>query len=150
AGADVVSEGELRRALAACIPPDRIVFSGVGKTSSELELAIELGILQVNVESIAELEMLDAIGQSRGKRQAIALRVNPDVDAHTHAKITTGKSENKFGIDWAMAHQVLRRAAGMKGIELTSIAMHIGSQLTDLAPFKEAFLRMRDLVAMLR
>ena len=150
AGADVVSEGELRRALAAGVPAGRIVFSGVGKTDEELALAVDLGLMQINVESEAELTAIDAIGRDRGRRVAVGIRVNPDVDANTHAKITTGRKENKFGIEWAMAHRVLRRAAAMPGIELAALAVHIGSQLTDLEPFRSAFLRLRDLVLMLR
>ncbi len=150
AGADVVSEGELRRALAAGIPPERIVFSGVGKTRRELELAVDTGILQINVESEPELEALNAVALSRGKRAVVGLRVNPDVDANTHAKITTGRKENKFGIEWTRAPQVLRHARTLPGIELASIASHIGSQLTDLQPFRDAFRRLRDLIVMLR
>lgn len=150
AGADVVSEGELRRALAAGIPAERIVFSGVGKTRRELELAVDTGILQINVESEPELEALNEVARARGKRVRIALRVNPDVDANTHEKITTGRKENKFGIEWTRAHAVIRRASAMPGIEVTGVAVHIGSQLTDIAPFRDAFLRVRDLVVMLR
>ena len=150
AGADVVSEGELRRALKGGVPADKIVFSGVGKTRRELALALELGIRQINVESEPELEALDAIAQSMGKRAAIGIRVNPDVDALTHAKITTGKKENKFGIDLAAAPALFRKAHAMVGIDLAGVAMHIGSQLTDLSPFGEAFRRMRKLVLDLR
>lgn len=146
AGADVVSEGELRRALAAGVPPGRVVFSGVGKTRRELELAIDSGILQINVESEPELDALNEIALSRGCKAVVGLRVNPDVDAHTHAKITTGRKENKFGIEWTRAPDVLRRARNLPGIDLASIACHIGSQLTDLAPFDEAFGRLRELV----
>lgn len=150
AGADVVSEGELRRALAAGIPAERIVFSGVGKTRRELEFAVDTGILQINVESEPELEALNEVARARGKRVRIAVRVNPDVDANTHEKITTGRKENKFGIEWTRAHAVIRRASAMPGIEVTGVAVHIGSQLTDIAPFRDAFLRVRDLVVMLR
>lgn len=150
AGADVVSEGELRQALAAGVPPARIVFSGVGKTRRELEFAVAKGIMQVNVESEPELLALSEVAAERGVRMPIALRVNPDVDAGTHAKITTGKKENKFGIEWTRAHEVYRRARDLPGIEVVGIACHIGSQLTDLEPFREAFLRVRDLVAILR
>jgi diaminopimelate decarboxylase len=150
AGADVVSEGELRRALAAGVPPNRIVFSGVGKTAHELAFAVDKGILQINVESEAELALLNQLACERGLRARVAVRVNPDVDANTHAKITTGRKENKFGIDWSIAHQVLRRATELPGIEVQGVAVHIGSQLTDLTPFREAFHRVRDLVAMLR
>lgn len=150
AGADVVSEGELRRALKGGVPADKIVFSGVGKTRRELALALELGIRQINVESEPELDALNTIAQAMGKRATIGIRVNPDVDAQTHAKITTGKKENKFGIDLAAAPALFRKAHAMAGIDLAGIAMHIGSQLTDLSPFGEAFRRMRKLVLDLR
>jgi diaminopimelate decarboxylase len=150
AGADVVSEGEMRRALAAGIPPERIVFSGVGKTRAELISALDQGILQINVESDPELDLLNEIALARGIRAVIGVRINPDIDAHTHAKITTGRKENKFGIEWTQAAAVLRRAHGLPGLLLTSIAMHIGSQLTDLAPFRAAFERLRGLVLALR
>lgn len=150
AGADVVSEGELRRALAAGVPPDRIVFSGVGKTRDELVFAVAKGIMQINVESEPELEMLSQVAAERGVVMPVALRVNPDVDAGTHAKITTGKKENKFGIEWTRAHEVYRRARELPGVDPVAIACHIGSQLTDLRPFREAFLRVRDLTAILR
>ncbi|WP_142848987.1 diaminopimelate decarboxylase [Telmatospirillum sp. J64-1] len=150
AGADVVSEGELRQALAAGVPADRIVFSGVGKTRRELALALDVGIMQINVESEPELHALNEAALAAGKKAPIAIRVNPDVDAGTHAKITTGRKENKFGIEWTRAHEVYRRAAALPGIEVMGIACHIGSQLTDLTPFREAFRRVRDLVAILR
>lgn len=150
AGADVVSEGELRRALAAEIPPERIVFSGVGKTRAELALALDTGILQINVESEPELLLLNEMAIKRGKKAAIGLRVNPDVDAQTHAKITTGKKENKFGIEWSRAPEVLRLAHSLPGIELSSVAIHIGSQLTELAPFRAAFTKLKDLVGALK
>lgn len=150
AGADVVSEGELRRALAAGVPADRIVFSGVGKTRRELEFAVAKGIMQINVESEPELELLSQVAAERGVKMPIALRVNPDVDAGTHAKITTGKKENKFGIEWTRAHEVYRKARALPGVEPVAIACHIGSQLTEIEPFSAAFRRVRDLVAMLR
>jgi diaminopimelate decarboxylase len=150
AGADVVSEGELRQALAGGVAPARIVFSGVGKSRHELEFAVAKGILQINVESEPELEMLSEIAASRGVTVPIAIRVNPDVDAGTHAKITTGKKENKFGIEWTRAREVYARARALPGVEPVAIACHIGSQLTELAPFREAFSRVRDLVALLR
>ena len=150
AGADVVSEGEMRRALAAGIPPERIVFSGVGKTRGELALALDTGILQINVESEPELLLLNDMALERGKKAVIGLRVNPDVDAQTHAKITTGRKENKFGIEWTRAPEVLRLAHRLPGIQLTSVAIHIGSQLTELAPFRAAFLRLRELVEALK
>jgi diaminopimelate decarboxylase len=150
AGADVVSEGELRQALAAGVPPSRIVFSGVGKSRSELEFAVATGIFQINVESEPELEMLSEIAAARGQVMPIAIRVNPDVDAGTHAKITTGKKENKFGIEWARVREVYGRAKALPGVEPVAIACHIGSQLTELTPFREAFLKLRELVATLR
>lgn len=150
AGADVVSEGEMRRALAAGIPPSRIVFSGVGKTDAELAFAVDQQILQINIESEPELAALAAITARTGKKAVIGLRVNPDVDAHTHAKITTGRKENKFGVDWTKAAALLRHAQSLPGIEVAGIAAHIGSQLTDLKPFRDAFQRLRDLVQALR
>ena len=146
AGADVVSEGELRRALAAGVPPSKIVFSGVGKTRRELDLALSSGILQINVESEPELEELNRAALALGTRAVIAVRVNPDVDAQTHAKITTGRKENKFGIEWTHARRVLLAASRLPGIDVAAVAVHIGSQLTDLRPFREAFLRVRELV----
>ena len=150
AGADVVSEGELRLALAAGVPAGRIVFSGVGKTRDELDFAVAKGIMQVNVESEPELLALSEIAVRRGVRMPIALRVNPDVDAGTHAKITTGRKENKFGIEWTRAHEVFRLARTLPGVEVVAVACHIGSQLTEVAPFRAAFHRIRDLVAILR
>ncbi len=150
AGADVVSEGELRQALAAGVPPARIVFSGVGKTRRELEFAVAKGILQINVESEPELELLSEVASARGVRMPVSIRVNPDVDAGTHAKITTGKKENKFGIEWTRAREVYALARRLPGVEVVGVACHIGSQLTELEPFRDAFLRVRDLVAMLR
>jgi diaminopimelate decarboxylase len=139
AGMDVVSEGELRRALAAGVPGDRIVFSGVGKTANEMRLALEAGIRQFNVESEPELEQLDAIARGMNTKAPITIRVNPDVDAKTHAKISTGKSENKFGIPISTARDVYARAATMAGIEIKGVDVHIGSQLTDLTPYQMAF-----------
>ena len=150
AGADVVSEGELRRALAAGIPPQRIVFSGVGKTRAELDAALLAGIHQINVESIPELRRLSEVAAARGATARVAIRVNPDVDALTHAKIVTGKKENKFGIDLEDAGEAYRIAAELPGIEPVGLAMHIGSQLVDLAPFREAFARLAELVLELR
>ena len=150
AGADVVSEGELRRALAAGVPPERIVFSGVGKTAAELRFAIEQGIHQINVESEPELHLLSELAVAAGRTIEIALRVNPDVDANTHAKITTGKKENKFGIEWDRVPEVYRLARSLPGLAPVAVACHIGSQLTDLAPFRAAFQRLRDLVFQLR
>lgn len=150
AGMDVVSEGELRRALAAGVPGDRIVFSGVGKTANEMRLALEAGIRQFNVESEPELEVLDAIAAGMGMRAPITIRVNPDVDAKTHAKISTGKSENKFGIPIATARDVYARAAAMPGIEIKGVDVHIGSQLTDLTPYARAFEAVAQLTGELR
>jgi diaminopimelate decarboxylase len=150
AGADVVSEGELRRALAAGIPAARIVFSGIGKTRDEMKFALETGIHQINVESEPELEALSAVATALGATATIALRVNPDVDARTHAKISTGKKENKFGIDLGRIRAVAERAATLPGIALRGLAVHIGSQLTDLTPFRLAFARLAELVAELR
>jgi len=150
AGADVVSEGELRRALAAGIPPERIVFSGVGKTEGELAFALRQGIRQINVELVPELELLSAVATKLGKTAVVALRVNPDVDARTHAKISTGKKENKFGIDIAHAAEAYRHAARLAGIKPVGLAVHIGSQITDLGPFEAAFRRLVDLAQELR
>lgn len=150
AGADVVSGGELRRALAAGVDAGKIVFSGVGKTAEELELALSKGIMQINVESEPELTALDEVARTMGKVAEIGVRVNPDVDANTHAKITTGRKENKFGIEWTRARRVFQKAKQMEGIEPVAVAVHIGSQLTELEPFRQAFARVRDLVLMLR
>jgi diaminopimelate decarboxylase len=150
AGADVVSGGELTRALTAGIPASRIVFSGVGKTDAEIEQALAAGILQINVESEPELAAVDRVAGRLGKRAQVSLRINPDVDAHTHAKITTGRTENKFGVEWTEAHRVVSRAKALRNLEVVGLAVHIGSQLTELQPFREAFIRVRDIVAMLR
>lgn len=150
AGADVVSGGELHAALKAGIPAEKIIFSGVGKTADELVFALNSGIRQINVESEPELERLDRVAQELGKKAPIAFRVNPDVEAGTHAKISTGKSEHKFGIAWKQAHALYKKAAAMDGIQVQGIDVHIGSQLTDLEPFRKAFLRLRDLVETLR
>jgi diaminopimelate decarboxylase len=150
AGADVVSEGELLRARAAGIPPQRIVFSGVGKTAHELALAIEHGILCVNVESEAELELLSSIATAAGRRADISIRVNPDIDAKTHAKIATGKGENKFGIPISRAREVYARAAKLKGVRAIGVDMHIGSQIIDLQPFRDAFSLLAEFVGVLR
>ena len=150
AGADVVSGGELKRALAAGVAPGKIVFSGVGKTRDEMARALAAGVLQINVESEPELEALDEVARARGVTAPVAIRVNPDVDARTHAKITTGKSENKFGVAWTRAREVHGRAAAMDGIDIVGLAVHIGSQITALEPFRDAYVRVRDLVASLR
>ncbi len=138
AGMDIVSEGELRRALAAGVPGERVVFSGVGKTKAEMAFAIDSGILCFNVESEPELEALSEVALSKGTRAPVSIRINPDVDAKTHKKISTGKSENKFGIPIARAREVYARAASLKGIQVTGVDMHIGSQITDLSPFDNA------------
>lgn len=150
AGADVVSEGELHRALAAGVPAERIVFAGVGKTRAEMAVALEAGIFQFNVESEPELDALDEVARAKGRRAQVAVRVNPDVDAGTHAKITTGTKENKFGIDIAQAPEIYERMRNRAGIQAVGVAVHIGSQLTDLAPYRAAFARVRDLVQRLR
>ena len=150
AGADVVSEGELRRALAAGMPAERIVFAGVGKTAVEMAAGLDAGIQQFNVESQAELELLDRVARGKGKRARVALRVNPDVDARTHRKIATGKAESKFGIDLGHVRQTFGRATKMAGIEPVGLAVHIGSQLLDLAPYRSAFAKIAGLVAELR
>jgi diaminopimelate decarboxylase len=150
AGMDVVSEGEFRRALAASVPGERIVFSGVGKTAAEMRFALANGVRQFNVESEPELIVLDRVAREMGKVAPIALRINPDVDAKTHAKIATGKSENKFGVPIARARHVYGLAAKMPGIEVIGVDVHIGSQLTDLAPFAAAFEKVADLTRALR
>jgi diaminopimelate decarboxylase len=150
AGADVVSGGELARALAAGVAPEKIMFSGVGKTAPELAAAVDAGILCVNVESEPELELLSAIAAGKGRRAAISLRVNPDIDAKTHAKIATGKSENKFGIPISSAREVYAYAAKLPGVKVRGVDMHIGSQITDLQPFDDAFVLLSEFVRMLR
>jgi diaminopimelate decarboxylase len=150
AGADVVSEGELLRALAAGVPPERIMFSGVGKTARELAVAVEHGILCVNVESEAELELLATIAAAKGRGADISIRVNPDIDPKTHAKIATGKAENKFGIPISRAREVYARAAKLDGVRVVGVDMHIGSQITELDPFGAAFALLADFVAVLR
>lgn len=149
-GADVVSGGEIRLALKAGMKPENIVFSGVGKTREEMAYALEVGIFQFNVESYPELELLSDVAAAMGKVAAIAVRVNPDVDAKTHAKISTGKSENKFGIPISLAEPVYERAAELPGIKVQGVSVHIGSQLTDLEPFQAAFERVRTMVEELR
>jgi diaminopimelate decarboxylase len=150
AGADVVSEGEMRVALAAGVPAQRIVFAGVGKTEAEMAAGLEAGILQFNVESLPELEVLNRVAAARGVKAPTALRINPNVDAGTHEKITTGKAENKFGIDLGRVREIAGDAAGMPGISLQGLAVHIGSQLTGLAPFRAAFERLAALYRELR
>ncbi|WP_127521031.1 diaminopimelate decarboxylase [Mesorhizobium sp. Z1-4] len=150
AGADVVSEGELRRALAAGIPAERIMFSGVGKTAAEMDFALHAGILCFNVESEPELELLSARATALGKTAHVSLRINPDVDARTHHKISTGKAENKFGIPSQHAREAYARAAALPGLHVSGIDMHIGSQITELQPFDDAFALLSQLVGELR
>jgi len=150
AGMDVVSEGELRRALAVRVPPDKIVFSGVGKTREEMAFALDTGIFAFNVESEPELRALSEIAIAHERTARIAFRVNPDVDAKTHHKIATGKAENKFGVPFAEAHSLYTLASKLPGIEVAGIHMHIGSQITDLAPFRNAFALLHELIGMLR
>lgn len=147
---DVVSGGEYARALAAGVPGERIVFSGVGKTRDEMARAIAGGIRQFNVESEPELLALSSLAQEMGAEVPIAVRVNPDVDARTHAKIATGKSENKFGIPISRAREVYRLAASLPGLRVVGIDMHIGSQLTDLDPYRQAYRKMAELCRALR
>jgi diaminopimelate decarboxylase len=150
AGMDVVSIGEYHRARAAGVPGDRIVFSGVGKTAAEMRTALEGGLRQVNVESEPELIALSQVAASLGTTAPITIRVNPDVDAKTHEKIATGKKENKFGIPISRARDVYALAARLPGIEVIGIDVHIGSQLTELAPFEEAYRKVADLTLALR
>jgi diaminopimelate decarboxylase len=150
AGMDVVSEGELRRALAAGVPARKIVFSGVGKTAREMAFALKEGIACFNVESEEELELLSSVALRTGQRATVSIRVNPDVDAKTHHKITTGKAENKFGVSYARAPAVYARAAELGAIDVAGIDMHIGSQITELEPFEKAFKLMAELAAELK
>ena len=150
AGMDVVSEGELRRARAAGVPASKITFSGVGKTAREISYALDENIHCFNVESEPELARLSALASARGATASIAIRVNPDVDAKTHAKISTGKSENKFGVPISRAREVYARAAALPGIRVSGVDMHIGSQITDLAPFDDAFTLLAEFVTLLR
>ncbi len=150
AGMDVVSVGEYLRAKAAGVPGDKIVFSGVGKTADEIRVALQGGIRQFNVESEPEMEVLNAQAVALGMTVPITIRVNPDVDARTHAKIATGKSENKFGIPIARARSVYAMAAALPGLEVIGIDVHIGSQLTDLAPFEQAYQKVAELTETLR
>ena len=150
AGADIVSVGEMRRALAAGIPAKRIIYSGVGKKASELMAALEAGVGQINVESSAELETLNAVAGQLGVKADITIRVNPDVDAGTHAKITTGRKENKFGIDIDLAREAFALAGRLPNLKVVGVAMHIGSQLTSLDPYRDAIVRVRELIGQLR
>lgn len=150
AGADIVSEGELRRALAAGVAPKDIVFSGVGKNRDEMAAALDAGIGQFNVESVPELEALSEVATTLGRGATAALRVNPDVDAQTHDKISTGRSDDKFGIDIDDAGELYRRASGMPGLNMVGLAVHIGSQLTSLEPFRRAYDHVVSLARALR
>jgi diaminopimelate decarboxylase len=150
AGADVVSGGELKRARAAGVPAAKIMFSGIGKTAPELALAVDENVLCVNVESEPELDLLASIAASRGRTVAVSVRVNPDVDAKTHAKIATGKAENKFGIPISRAREVYAHAAKLEGVRVSGVDMHIGSQIVELTPFDNAFALLSDFVRTLR
>jgi diaminopimelate decarboxylase len=150
AGADTVSEGEIRRALAAGVPPERIVFSGVGKTDREIGFALDAGVSEINVESEPELDRLAAIAAEKGARAVIAIRVNPDVEAGGHAKIATGKADNKFGVSFSEAERLYAKAAAHPHLQPVGVACHIGSQITDLQPMEAAFRKMRGLVERLR
>jgi diaminopimelate decarboxylase len=145
-----VSVGEITRARAAGIPPEKIMFSGIGKTARELALAVDEGILCINVESEPELDLLSSIAAARGKTARISVRINPDVDAKTHEKISTGKSSDKFGIPIGAARAVYARAATLPGLAITGVDMHIGSQITELTPFGDAFALLSDFVRSLR
>jgi diaminopimelate decarboxylase len=150
AGADVVSEGELLRALKVGIDPKKIVFSGIGKTASEIDLGLCAGILCFNVESEPELDRVNERALALGRVAPVSFRINPDVDARTHAKISTGKKEDKFGISWRHAGEIYRRAAELPGVKVTGIDMHIGSQITDLQPYNDAFMLLKEIVGTLR
>jgi diaminopimelate decarboxylase len=150
AGADVVSGGELKRALAAGVPREKIMFSGIGKTAAELSLALDENILCINVESEPELELLSGIAAGKGRTANVSVRVNPDVDAKTHAKIATGKSENKFGIPISHARDIYAKAAKLPGVRVVGVDMHIGSQIVELSPFDDAFALLSDFVRQLR
>ncbi len=150
AGADTVSEGEIRRALAAGIPANKIVFSGVGKSDAELAFAVDAGIYQINIESEGELQALSRIAAAKGRRPAAVIRINPDVGAGGHAKITTGSAANKFGVSHGEAERLYAIAANLPGVRMTGLACHIGSQIRDLADLEAAFTRMRDLTERLR
>jgi diaminopimelate decarboxylase len=149
-GADVVSEGEIHRALAAGVPPQKIVFSGVGKTHAEMAFALDARIFGFNVESEAELRALSEVSSARAVTARVALRINPDVDSKTHAKISTGKSEHKFGVGWREARSLYALARGLPGLEVQGVHMHIGSQITEIEPFKNAFALLTSLVEDLR
>ena len=150
AGADVVSVGELKRAMAAGVPASKIIYSGVGKSEVDLRAALNAGVHQINAESEAELELLSKVAVDLGETAQVAIRINPNVDAKTHEKITTGKSENKFGVDIALARDVYGRAAKLPGLRVAGVALHIGSQLTDLKPYREAYAKAAEFVELLR
>jgi len=150
AGADTVSEGEIRRALAAGAAPERIIFSGVGKTAEELAFAIDVGVAEINVESEPELDLLAKVASDKGVRQTIAIRINPDVAAGGHAKIATGQADAKFGVSISEAERLYAKASNSPGVRPIGVACHIGSQITDLAPLEAAFVKMRGLVERLR
>ena len=150
AGADIVSGGELKKALTAGVPGSKIVFSGVGKTRAEMASGLDAKIFQFNVEGEEELDVLSEVALSKGTTASVALRVNPDVDAKTHAKISTGRAENKFGVAWGRAKAAYAHAAKLPGIKVAGVAVHIGSQITDLGPFREAFAKVVTLVRELR
>ncbi len=150
AGADIVSGAELELALQAGVPANKIVFSGVGKTRAELTAAIQAGIKQINAESESEIRLIDDIALELGKTAAVGIRVNPDVDARTHEKITTGKKENKFGIDWNDAYRLFLSAEQFKGVSLHGIEVHVGSQILDLEPFREAFVKTKKMLTALK
>ena len=150
AGADVVSQGEVRRALAAGVPPERIVFSGVGKSEEEIAFALQTGVAEINVESEPELHLVNQVAQQLRVRATVAIRVNPDVEAGGHAKIATGKADNKFGVSFSEAERLYANASNMAGVRPVGVACHIGSQITDLAPMEAAFAKMRGLVERLR
>jgi diaminopimelate decarboxylase len=150
AGADTVSEGEIRRALAAGVPPERIVFSGVGKTAGEIAFALKAGVAEINVESEPEMNLIAQVAAELGLRAAIAIRVNPGVAAGGHDKISTGKAESKFGVSFSESARLYANAANNANLEPIGVTCHIGSQITDLAPLEEAFVKMRGLVERLR
>jgi diaminopimelate decarboxylase len=150
AGADTVSEGEIRRALAAGIPAEKIVFSGVGKSAAELAFAVEQGIYQINIETEGELDLLSQIASAANRRQAAVIRVNPDVGAGGHAKITTGSDANKFGVSFAEAERIYVKASNMPGVRMMGLATHIGSQILELDDLEAAFKRLRGLTEKLR
>lgn len=150
AGIDTVSEGEVRKALAAGIPPERIVFSGVGKSEAELRFAVEAGIYQINIESESELDLLSRVATALGKRQEAVFRVNPDIGAGGHAKITTGSSENKFGVSFEEVGRLYSRAANLPGVRIMGLALHIGSQIREIAPYEAAYTKIAGLVGDLR